>query len=56
MQTYFTHINIIFEYCLASVILENVDVLYLEDRNACRPVLEKNTATMFFLKKTFLKY
>ena len=33
MQTYLTHINIIFEYCHASVILDNVDVLYLEDGN-----------------------
>ena len=32
MQTYQTHINIIFEYCHASVILDNVDIfLYLED-------------------------
>ena len=27
-QTYLTHINTIFEYCHASVILGNVDVLY----------------------------
>ena len=33
MQTYLTHINItgISEYCQASLISNNVDVLYLED-------------------------
>ena len=55
MQTHLTNINIIFEYCHASVILNNLNVLYLEDGNVYRPVRKKNyTATMFFLKKTFL--
>ena len=44
MQTYLTH---------ASVILDYVDVLYLENGNGCRPVLKNNTATTFVLKKTF---
>ena len=34
MQTHLTHINTIFEYCHASVIIDNVlDVVYLEDEN-----------------------
>ena len=36
------------------MILDNVDILYIEDVNVFRPVLKNNTATMFFLKKTFL--
>ena len=36
MQTHLTHINNIFDYYL-----NNVDVLYLEDGNAYRPVLKK---------------
>ena len=36
------------------MILDYVDILYLEDGNGCRPVLKNNTATMFFLKKPFL--
>ena len=31
MQTHLTHINIIFEYCHASMSLDNVNVLYLEE-------------------------
>ena len=54
VQTYLIHISIIIEYCHASVILDNADVLHLEDGNVCRPVLKNNTATMFFLKKSFL--
>ena len=54
MQTFLTHINIIFEYCHAAVILENVDFMYLEDINLYRPVLNNKIATMFFLKETFL--
>ena len=37
------------EYYSASVNLDNVDVLYLEDGNL--PVLKNKPATMFFLKK-----
>ena len=33
MLTYLTHINTIFEYCLASVNVDNVNVLYLENGN-----------------------
>ena len=29
MQMYLAHIHIIFEYCHASVILDNVNVLYI---------------------------
>ena len=53
MQIYVTHTNIIFEHCHASVILDNVDVLYLEDGNLCRPLLKNKTETMFFLKNLF---
>ena len=54
-QTYLTHRNIIFEYCYASVILDNVDNLFLKDVNLFMPVLKTNTATMlFFSKKLFL--
>ena len=55
MQTYLTH-NYknygLFEYCHASVILDNVDVLYIED--VCRPLLKNDSTTMFFSKKSFL--
>ena len=56
VQTYLTHINIMFEYCHASETLYKVDILYLEDGTVTvgRPVLKNNTATMFFLKKTVL--
>ena len=50
MQTYLTQINYIFEYFHASVIFDNVDVLYLEERYVCRPALQNNTATMFSSK------
>ena len=53
MQIYLTHINNIFEYCQASVLLDNVDVLYLEDGNLCIQVLKNNTATIFFSQETF---
>ena len=46
IQTYLTHINIIFEYCHGSVIL------YLKDGYVCRPVL-KRTTMFFLIKKTF---
>ena len=39
MQTNLTDINTIFEYCHASVNLNNVYVLYLEYGNVYRPVL-----------------
>ena len=37
-----------FAYCHASVKLENVEVLYLEDGNVYRLVLKNKIATMFF--------
>ena len=55
MQTYLTHVNIILEYCHASVVLENVDVLYLEDGNVCRLVLKNSTTTMVS-ENTFSSY
>ena len=48
MLTHLTHINTIFEYCHASMIFGNEEVLYLEDRNVYRLVLKNKTATMFF--------
>ena len=40
-QTYLAHMNtIISEYCHASLILSNVDVLYLEDGNVYRPAVK----------------
>ena len=45
MQTYLTHINTTFKYCHASVILDNVDVLYAEGGDEYRPVL-KGTHTV----------
>ena len=54
MLPHLTHINTIFEYYYASVILGNEDVLYLEDGNVYRLVLQNKTATMFFLKNIFL--
>ena len=58
MQTYLTHVNIIFEYSHTEMILNCVDVLYLEDWNryTCGPVLKNNTATVtiFFSQKPFL--
>ena len=44
----------IFEYCLAQVILDNVDVSCSEDGNVYRPFLKSKTTTMFFFKKKFL--
>ena len=49
MQTHLTHTNTIFKYFHASVILDIVDVLYLEGKN----VLKNKTATVFFMKKLF---
>ena len=49
MQTNLTHINTIFKYFHASVILDIVDVLYLKGKN----VLKNKTATVFFMKKLF---
>ena len=43
----------VFEYCHASVVLDNVDVLYLEDKNVYRSVLKKKLQLCFFLKKLF---
>ena len=54
MQTHLTHINTIFKYCHASVNLNNVDVLHLEDGNVCNPVLKNKTSTLFSPKNPFL--
>ena len=44
----------VFKYCYASVVLDNVVVLYLEDGYAYNTAVLKNkTATMFFLQKFF---
>ena len=56
MQTHLTHINTILEYCHASVIIDNADVLYLEDWNGHSLVLKNKTATIFFLKKPFSSF
>ena len=40
--------NTIIEYCHASVNLDNVGVLYLEDGNVYRPVLKNKIATTYF--------
>ena len=48
MQTYVTLRMFIFEYCHASVILDNVEILYLEDGNVCRPCFEKKTSQLSF--------
>ena len=53
MQTHQTHTNTVFEYCHASVILDNINVLYLEDLNEYRSAVKNKTATMFFSLKTF---
>ena len=52
MQTHLTHINIIFEYCHASMSLDNVNVLYLEE--CMQAGSEKQHRNYFFLKKLFL--
>ena len=56
MQTHLTHLNTTLEYFHASVILDNLDVLYLEGQNVFRSVLKNKTSTVtvFFLKKPFL--
>ena len=54
MQIHLIHINTIFEYFHSSVILDNVNVLYLKNGNVHRPLLKNNNVTMFFLKKSFL--
>ena len=58
MLTYLTHINPIFEDYHVSMIIDlYVNVLYLEQiKNAYRLVLENQTATMSFRKKTFSSY
>ena len=44
----------VFKYCYASVVLDNVVVLYLEDGYAHNTAVLKNkTATMFFSPKNF---
>ena len=45
--------NTIFEYCHASVFLDNVEILYLEDGSVYNSVLKNKTITTFFKKKTF---
>ena len=45
IKTNLINIKTIFEYCHASVNSGNVDVLYLEDRNVCRPILKNKIAT-----------
>ena len=54
MLTHLTHINTIFEYYHASIVLGNEDVLYLEDGNVYRLVLKNKTTTFFLLKNLFL--
>ena len=54
MQIYLTITNAIFEYCPASLNLKKLDVLYLEDGDVYRPVLNIKTATLFLLQKPFL--
>ena len=53
MQTLLTHVNTITEYCHASVNLDYVDVLYLQDWDVYiyRPFLRNQTTTTFCLKK-----
>ena len=53
MHAHLTPVNSIFEYSYASVILDNLDILCLEDEHVCRPVLKNETATMFFSKNLF---
>ena len=53
IQTHLTHINTILEYCHASVIIDNADILYLKDWNV-QSGSEKNPQLCFFLKKPFL--
>ena len=48
MKTHLTHINAILEYCHASVIADNADVLYLEDWNIHSLFLQNKTAAVFF--------
>ena len=44
----------VFKYCYASVVLDDVVVLYLEDGYAYNTAVLKNkTATMFFSPKNF---
>ena len=55
MQTHLTHINTIFEYWHSSVILNNVDVSYLEDGNIYIGQFWKlNRNYAFYQKKTSL--
>ena len=52
MQTHLTYINSIFEYCHASVNLDNV--VFLEYGNVYRRVLKNKPQLCFFSKKLFL--
>ena len=53
METHLTQENTKSEYCHASVILDYVDFLYLEDGNVYIPVL-KIKPQLYFLKKPFI--
>ena len=53
IHTHLTHINTIFEYYHAPVNLDNADVLYLEDVNVHKPVLEKENHTYISFSKNF---
>ena len=47
MQTHLTDLNATFEYCHASVNVNNGDPLYLEYMNVYRPMLKNKAATFF---------
>ena len=44
---------LLFECCHASVNLDNIDVLYLEDGNVYRPIRKNKLQLCFFSKNLF---
>ena len=56
MFTGLTHVKTIFEYCHASVNSDNVGLLYLEDVNVHKPVLENKTQLFFSIKPFLVRY
>ena len=54
MKTVFKYYKTVFKYCYASVVLNNVVVLYFEDGFVYNtPVLKDKTATVFFSPNFF---
>ena len=54
MYTHMTHINTMFADCHAAVILDNVDVFYLENGNVFKQILIKLQLYFFLVNFQFI--